>query len=228
MFNLKKNKLITVSGSAKKDISQNLKISEENIHIIYNPLNNLFMKKSYKIKPHIKVLTVGHFEKWKNVDGWYEVAVKVIKDHSNVIFEWVGNGSLKSTYQDKINKAGLRKSIIISSPTNNILKYYEHATIYFHPSRKESQGLATIEAMSQEIPIVATYVGFLNDFDLNEVVGFMHDVKDFKGMKNSIKNIISNKKRGDQMGKNARQFVLESFSFSRYSENIRVFFERNN
>lgn len=223
-----KNKLITVSGSAKKDISQTLKISEENIHVIYNPLNNLFMNKSKKTKPYTKVLTVGHFEKWKNVDGWYEVAVKVIKEHSNVIFEWVGNGSLKSIYQDKINKAGLKKSIIISSPTESILKYYEQATLYFHPSRKESQGLATIEAMSQEIPIVATYVGLLNDFDLNGIVGFIHDVQDLKGMKNSIKNIISNKERSDQMGRNARLFVLENFLFGKYKEDIRIFFEGNN
>ena len=49
------------------------------------------------------------------------------------------------------------------------------ADLFLLPSQQESFGLAALEAMACEVPVVASAVGGLNEVIEHGVTGFLHD-----------------------------------------------------
>jgi glycosyltransferase involved in cell wall biosynthesis len=62
------------------------------------------------------------------------------------------------------------------------------ADLFQMPSEKESFGLAALEAMACEVPIISTNVGGLPELNVSGKTGYLSDVGDIEDMvKNSLK-----------------------------------------
>ena len=57
--------------------------------------------------------------------------------------------------------------------------------LFLLPSAQESFGLAALEAMACEVPVVASRVGGLHEVVEHGVNGFLHDLDDIDGMAES-------------------------------------------
>ena len=94
-----------------------------------------------------------------NVKG-FDLAVKaakILKD-KDIDFKWyfVGDGVERDNIETLISERSLNDDIIITGLVSNPYTYIKNCDIYVQPSYEESYGLAIIEAMILNVPVVAT------------------------------------------------------------------------
>jgi glycosyltransferase involved in cell wall biosynthesis len=104
----------------------------------------------------------------------------------------------------------------------NIVSVYNSAHCFLLPSRGEGLSNSLLEAMSMELPLIATRVSGVPDVINNEEDGILvpSDAPDMLAA--AMLRIISDPNRAMQLGMKARQKVISSFSLksvaNRYSE----------
>jgi glycosyltransferase involved in cell wall biosynthesis len=67
------------------------------------------------------------------------------------------------------------------------------ADLFFMPSEKESFGLAALEAMACEVPVISTNAGGLPELNVNGVTGFMSEIGDVDDMVKNALHVLSDK-----------------------------------
>ncbi len=86
--------------------------------------------------------------------------------------------------------------------------------IFVVPSLEESFGVAAVEAMACEIPVIASDADGLKEVVVNNEIGFIVPKKDFKAIAKKLKELILNKKLRVEFGKNGRKRVLELYNWN--------------
>ena len=85
------------------------------------------------------------------------------------------------------------------------------ADVYFLASETESFGLSALEAMSCQVPVVATCVGGLPEVVVHAETGFLCCLGDIEEMAEAIKLILQDESRREEMGIAARERAKSHF-----------------
>jgi len=103
------------------------------------------------------------------------------------------------------------------------------ADLFMLPSEMESFGLAAIEALSCEVPVLASQVGGLPEAVIDGECGYLLKPDDIDGMIAAGIQLLSNDERRRQMGQEGRRWVMARFHVSqvvkRYEEYYRYVLE---
>jgi glycosyltransferase involved in cell wall biosynthesis len=103
------------------------------------------------------------------------------------------------------------------------------ADLFMLPSEMESFGLAAIEALSCEVPVLASQVGGLPEAVVDGECGYLVKPDDVDGMIGAGIELLSNDERRRQMGREGRRWVMTRFHVSqvvkRYEEYYRYVLE---
>jgi glycosyltransferase involved in cell wall biosynthesis len=84
---------------------------------------------------------------------------------------------------------------------------FASADIFVFPSAMESFGLVLIEAMASGLPVVTSRVGGVDDMVRSGVNGYVFNVGDVRGMIDGVRAVLSEKRKRQVMGRNARLFA---------------------
>jgi glycosyltransferase involved in cell wall biosynthesis len=79
------------------------------------------------------------------------------------------------------------------------------------PSSQESFGLAALEAMACEVPVVASRVGGLPEVITHEDSGYLHEPDDLDGMARSLVGLLTDAELHRRVAASARQVVNQRF-----------------
>jgi glycosyltransferase involved in cell wall biosynthesis len=83
--------------------------------------------------------------------------------------------------------------------------------VFLLPSAQESFGLAALEAMACEVPVVASRVGGLPEVIAHESSGFLHALEDLDGMAASAIRVLTDQPLHRRIADTARRSVHERF-----------------
>ncbi|UBV43615.1 N-acetyl-alpha-D-glucosaminyl L-malate synthase BshA [Deinococcus taeanensis] len=98
--------------------------------------------------------------------------------------------------------------------------------LFLLPSQQESFGLAALEAMSCEVPVVAARAGGIPEVVQDGVTGFLADVGDVDRMADASLSILRNRDLYQLMGQAGRQAAVETFHPSRIVPKYLAAYER--
>jgi glycosyltransferase involved in cell wall biosynthesis len=98
--------------------------------------------------------------------------------------------------------------------------------LFLLPSEQESFGLAALEAMACEVPVVASRVGGLHEVVDHGVTGFLHDRNDIDGMAMSGIALLTNRTLHRSFGDAGRRIVTERFCADLIVPRYEAFYER--
>lgn len=101
--------------------------------------------------------------------------------------------------QDKV------KSLGMVSDLNDVLKA---ADLFLLPSEQESFGLAALEAMAANVPVVSSNAGGIPEVNINGVTGFVCPVGDVEMMAEKAIYILEDDARQRQFSQNAKDQAL--------------------
>lgn len=123
----------------------------------------------------------------------------------------VGHGRLADYYQRLARHLdAIVKFDLVAHQHHDMPAVLQEFDYFVAPSRTEAQGLAMCEAMACGLPVVATRVGGIPEFVRDGVDGYLVPRDDATAMTQAIGRMVRDPSMMVQMGRSARQHMLET------------------
>jgi L-malate glycosyltransferase len=127
------------------------------------------------------VIHVSNFRAVKRVDVALEV-FRAIRRRVRARFVLVGDGPERADIERRVQEYGLADEVHFAGEQHDLIAYLSIADLFLLPSAQESFGLAALEAIACEVPVVASNVGGLPEIIDDGVTGFLCNPDDVAGM----------------------------------------------
>jgi N-acetyl-alpha-D-glucosaminyl L-malate synthase BshA len=118
------------------------------------------------------VIHVSNFRPVKRVDVALEV-FGLIRQQVRARFALIGDGPVRPDIERRIAELHLERDVVLLGEQQDLVPWLSVADLFLLPSAQESFGLAALEAMACEVPVVASHVGGLPEIIENGVTGFV-------------------------------------------------------
>ena len=116
----------------------------------------------------------------------------------------IGDGPDRGAAEYIVRKKKLVRDVHFLGKQDRVYRYLSQAELFLLPSDMESFGLAALEAMACEVPVVASNVGGVPEVIENGVDGYLHEPRDVEAAARYALEILSRQDRGRAMGQTAR------------------------
>ncbi|KPL08283.1 hypothetical protein AMJ85_08475 [candidate division BRC1 bacterium SM23_51] len=123
----------------------------------------------------------------------------------------VGDGPDRQGVEDLARQLGVLGSTVFLGQNSSTECFYAIADVFLLTSKNEAFGLAALEAMSAEVPVVAYAGGGLAEVVRDGETGFLVPFADVETMAGRAMELLGDSQRARTMGRRARQIVLEGF-----------------
>ncbi|MEM2971942.1 MAG: glycosyltransferase family 4 protein [Candidatus Bathyarchaeia archaeon] len=206
----KADAVIYVSKWLQKVAEKYLMMRHPKTFIIPNPVNTKLFKpnKANDVTKMDAGVSVRALE-WKY---GLDIAIKAFA-HSKISLTIVGKGSLETYLKSLAKKINANVKFITEGIEHNKLpNFYNKFAFFIAPSRTEAQGVAMCEAMACGLPVVATEVGGIPEFVVNEYSGLLVPPENPKALKQAIMKLTSNNTLYNSLSQNARKYVVNNLS----------------
>lgn len=153
------------------------------------------------------LLYAGRIVREKNLPFLYDVLVRVRERFPKTVLLMVGGGPYQEDLEALSRARGLERSVVFTGymPASDMIYFYKMAQVFVFPSKTETQGLVTVEAMLAGLPVVA--IGELGTADVmrGDNGGFMvtEDVAEFSGR---VLALLENQSLRRQKSEEARRW----------------------
>ena len=178
----------SVSEQLKKETLENFNITKD-IKVIFNFIDFSRFRKTNKdhfrkaIAPDgEKILVhISNFRKVKRVEdviGIFAIVSKQVKSKLLLI----GDGPERKAMEDLCRNLHLCDEIRFLGKQEAVEELLAISDLFILPSENESFGLAALEAMACEVPVISSNAGGLPEVNIDGVTGYMCNVGDVEGM----------------------------------------------
>ncbi|CAM3763915.1 N-acetyl-alpha-D-glucosaminyl L-malate synthase BshA [Aquirufa aurantiipilula] len=198
-----------VSESLRNDTYAEFEILSA-IEVIPNFIDLKRFKK--QAKEHFKIAICPHgekllmhtsnFRKVKRIEDIIHVFEKVRKEIPSKLL-LVGDGPERSAIEALCRDLGVQGDVRFLGKLDTIEEALSLADVFFLTSEKESFGLAALEAMACEVPVISSNAGGITEVNIHGETGYVSEIGDIDDMaKNTIK-LLSDEVLLTQMKKNS-------------------------
>lgn len=188
----------------------------------------LFNRKSSETVNNQKlILSVGSLRWGKGYEYAFMGMQKLLSRNINFQYVIIGGGNELEKLKYEIHALGLVEHVQLLGPQKKdaIIKYLGTADIFLQPSLSEGLSNATLEAMSFELPVVATDVGGTKEAISDGIEGFIVPPRDAIAISEAIKKLIADPALMQKMGKAGRNKILSRFTLERQTQAYLDFYE---
>jgi len=123
----------------------------------------------------------------------------------------IGDGPDRGAAEYLVRKKKLQKDVHFLGKQDQVYTKLSSADLFLLPSQLESFGLAALEAMACEVPVIATNVGGVPEVIEHNVDGFLVEPGDVKAAANYAIDLLSRSDRGRSIGQLARINAKKKF-----------------
>lgn len=173
-----------------------------------------------EISKTLRLITVGRLDKVKGHHFCIQSVYQLINKGIDVTLTIIGEGAEHSNLKSLITKYHLEDVVFMkgSKSQHEVRQALREHDVYLLTAaslpdgRRETQGLATLEAMACGLPVIGFDSGGIKYTFEDKVSGFICDEYDVDCVFNKIKYLIENQKILKEMGIKARKFVTQNYS----------------
>ncbi len=205
----KSDGVTAVSDSLKAMTLDSFEICRE-IQVIYNFID--FKRFKRDNKEHFKqaiapqgeriLIHISNFRPVKRVDDVIYI-FKIIHDQTPCKLLLIGDGPERGKCEDLSRRLGLTKDIRFLGKQDAVEELLAVADVFLLPSASESFGLAALEAMACEVPVVSSNVGGIPEVNLDGVTGYTSGVGMVDKMAEDVMKILESDETLQKFRKNA-------------------------
>ena len=154
---------------------------------------------------------VSNFRPVKRPVDCVEIFARVFKNHSHTRLVMVGDGSERTNAEHRAACLGVAGKCSFVGKQPNIVDYLSAADVLLLPSEQESFGLAALEAMACEVPVIASRVGGIPELITDGETGFLSEVGDVNKMAADASRLVADDKLRKGMGAKARASAISRY-----------------
>jgi N-acetyl-alpha-D-glucosaminyl L-malate synthase BshA len=185
-----------VSEDLRKETYASFKITNE-IEVIPNFIDLEKFKKQKKdhfkkaICPNGEALVVhiSNFRKVKRVGDVIRIFANIHRDIPSKLL-MIGDGPERPKAETLCRQMGICDDIRFLGKLEAVEEVLSVADLFVMPSEKESFGLAALEAMACEVPVISTNTGGLPELNVQGVTGFLSPVGDIEEMTKNALHVL--------------------------------------
>jgi N-acetyl-alpha-D-glucosaminyl L-malate synthase BshA len=221
--------ITAVSDDLRKDTFDHFKIDKE-IRVIPNFIDLQRFKRLNKghfktaICPNGEKLIVhtSNFRPVKRIEDVVEV-FKNLRKLIPVKLLLVGDGPERAKIENLCRECDDCADIRFLGKMDAVEEVLSVADLFIMPSEKESFGLAALEAMACEVPVISSNAGGLPELNVHGYSGYLSDIGDVKSMTNFALEILDDKNL-ETFKKNALERAKE-FELSKILPDYESYYE---
>ncbi len=209
-FSMEESDVLTaVSNNLKEETYKNFTISKP-IEVIYNFVDVArFNKKpvdAFKklIAPNGEKIIVhaSNFRKVKRVDDVLQTFLLLNKTIPSKLL-LIGDGPERVRIEQISRECEYGHEVKFLGKQEQMEDILPIADLFLLPSEYESFGLAALEAMAAEVPVISTNAGGLPEININGYCGYMSNVGDVEDMSRNAVSILKDEATYQQFKANA-------------------------
>ena len=165
------------------------------------------------LAPHGEPLLVhvSNFRPVKRPVDCVEILARVLKKGVNTRLVMVGDGSERTNVEHRARCLGAYDKCVFVGKQPKIVDYLSAADVLLLPSEQESFGLAALEAMACEVPVIASGVGGVPEVVTDGETGFLSEVGDVDKMADDAARLLTDPELRREMGKRARESAVSRY-----------------
>lgn len=186
-----------VSEDLKKDTYKHFNVLRE-IEVIPNFID--LTKFQRQRKDHFKtaicpngeklIVHTSNFRKVKRVDDVVRIFRKVSETVPSRLL-LVGDGPERGIIESLCRELGIYDEVRFLGKLEAVEEVLSVADLFLMPSEKESFGLAALEAMACEVPVISSNAGGIPELNIDGVTGFTSKVGNIEEMTKNALHILS-------------------------------------
>ena len=138
----------------------------------------------------------------------------------------IGDGPDRSRAEAFCREHNLRDRVFFLGNVPNLEEILGGADLFLLPSEAESFGMAALEAMASEVPVIATAAGGLSEVVVHGETGYLLPVGDIDAMAERAVAILSDSRLERRLGRAGRAVAEEKFHVDHVVPLYRDFYER--
>ena len=213
-------RIITPSNSSKKGIVDEFKCNKNNITVINNGLdtNEFAPIKNFSRNKYRLITTASADVPLKGLDYSLKALKMLKKDFPKIHLIVIGNIKKNGHTERLIKKLNLEEDIFFKSnlTKHQIKELYASSSIAIVSSLYEGFGYPVIEAMSCEIPLIATNVSAIPELTSN--YARLIEPKNEEMIFNSVKEIFLDYPKHIEVARKGREHVIKNFNWIKITE----------
>ncbi len=195
-FSINKSDYVTsVSNSLREDTYRLFDLNKQ-ICVIPNFIEITEQKEMDKIticqrsvlaKENERIVThISNFRKVKRIPDVVKIFYNLQKEVPSKLM-MVGEGPEKAIAEKMCEELGISDKVIFFGNSNDINQILKYSDLFLLPSETESFGLAALEAMAFNVPVISSNSGGIPEVNEEGISGYLSDVGDTDSMsKNAI------------------------------------------
>jgi N-acetyl-alpha-D-glucosaminyl L-malate synthase BshA len=169
---------------------------------------------------------VSNFRPVKRPVDCIEILSRVLKKGIATRLVMVGDGSERTNAEHRARCLGVYDKCVFVGKQPNIVDYLSAADVLLLPSEQESFGLAALEAMACEVPVIASRVGGIPEVVTDGETGFLSEVGDVAKMAEDAGRLLADSVFRTEMGKRARESAVNRYRTDLIIPQYIEFYER--
>jgi len=218
-FSIEQSHAVTaVSSSLRARTIEALNVSRD-IHVIPNFLDCTAYRRqpARELSDRLRrgrseaiVMHASNFRPVKRVEAVIDI-FRLIRQRVPARLVMIGDGPDRELASRRIAEHGLQDAIEFAGEQHDLVPWFSAADLFLLPSQEESFGLAALEAMACEVPVVASRVGGLPEVIDDGVTGYLSAPDDVDGMAERGAALLADAELRERIGRAAAASVHERF-----------------
>lgn len=219
-FSIDHSDAVTVVSRSLQESTRAAMTIHAEIRVIYNFLDCLQFRRRFD--PDLRrrlcpggdgealIVHMSNFRPVKRIEAVLEVFRRIrLRRKAHLVL--AGDGPDAVHVPIWADAFGLRDAVTVLPPQESVVPLLSVADLFLLPSHQESFGLAALEAMACEVPVVVSRVGGLPEVVEHGVTGFLHPPDHLAAMAASAVALLEDPERHRRMGQAAREAVTSRF-----------------
>lgn len=220
---------ISNSYATLKSVKKTVFLNRGNMSVIYNGVPDTFkdqpgishkqLRQEYGFNSDdFIILYVGGFTNWRNHIALIEAVSKLQPRIPRIKMVLIGDGPEYNSLKGLVKKYKLEDKVFILGylGREKVLQFMSCADIYVNSAILEGFGIATVEAMLCELPVICANSGSLPELIDHNKEGLLFEPKKTEELSQCILELYHSEKKRNDLGKAARKKALNKFNIEQF------------
>ncbi len=210
------------SKYVRSTIQDQFNFPEDKLMVVYNPVERRYKKESFVISVEVSSdsLVIGHvggFIKQRDQIILIE-AVFLLREkgiHASLIL--IGDGPEKAQLENRCRELGIVQLVHFIGYTDAIGNWLDVFDVYINPTIDEGFGIAVVEAMLSDVPVIAANAGAHKEIIEDKVNGLLYSPGNVTSLLEKLFFLLDNPGDGKALSDTARRMAEEQYAPLRYA-----------